>query len=93
MHKGKDGRVHQLCGPGITTLQCRAQKVLVQQQRAPSRVEKKKVDVADIPNGYTSDVVLSQQARVAHGSGMADCLPSGPVAGKPMADTGHRSLW
>jgi hypothetical protein len=42
VHKGKDGRVRQLCGPGITTLQGRAQKVHVQQQRAPSRVEKKK---------------------------------------------------
>jgi hypothetical protein len=39
--------------------------------------------------GYTkwvySDVVLNQQARVVHGGGMADCLPGGPVAGKPMA--------
>jgi hypothetical protein len=35
--------------------------------------------------GITSDVVLNQQARVAHGGGMADCLPGGPVAGKPMA--------
>jgi hypothetical protein len=42
---------------------------------------------------FTSDVVLNQQARVAHGGGMADCLPGGPVAGKPMADTGRRSLW
>jgi hypothetical protein len=32
----------------------------------------------------TSDVVLNQQARVAHGGGMADCLLGGPVAGKPM---------
>ena len=43
VHKGKDGRVRQLCGPGITTLQGRAKKVHVQQQRAPSSVEKKKV--------------------------------------------------
>jgi hypothetical protein len=42
VHKGKDGRVRQLCGPGITTLQGRAQKVHVQQHKAPSRVEKKK---------------------------------------------------
>jgi hypothetical protein len=42
VYKGKDGRVRQLCGPGITTLQGRAQKVHVQQQRAPSRVAKKK---------------------------------------------------
>jgi hypothetical protein len=45
VHKGKDGHVHQLCGPGITTLLGRAQKVHVQQQRAPSRVEKKKIVV------------------------------------------------
>jgi hypothetical protein len=38
----------------------------------------------DIPNRYTNDVVLNQQARVAHGGGMADCLPDGPTAGKPM---------
>jgi hypothetical protein len=43
------------------------------------------VHVGDIPNGYTSDVVLNQQARVAHEGGMVDCLPGGPVAGKPMA--------
>jgi hypothetical protein len=43
--------------------------------------------------GNTSDIVLNQQARVANGGGMADCLPGGPVAGKPMADTGRRSLW
>jgi hypothetical protein len=36
-------------------------------------------------NGYTSDVVLNQQARVAHQGGMADCLPGGPVAGEIMA--------
>jgi hypothetical protein len=42
------------------------------------------VAVGDIPNGYTSDIVLNQQARVAHEGGMADCLPGGPVAGKPM---------
>jgi hypothetical protein len=40
--------------------------------------------VGDIPNMYTSDVVLNQQARVAHQGGMADCLPGGPVAGKTM---------
>jgi hypothetical protein len=43
VHTGKDGRVCQLCGPGITTLNGRAKKVHVQPQRAPSRVEKKKV--------------------------------------------------
>jgi hypothetical protein len=43
VHRGKDGRVRQLCGPGITTLQGRAKQVHVQQQRAPSSVEKKKV--------------------------------------------------
>jgi hypothetical protein len=41
--------------------------------------------VGDIPSRYTSDIVLNQQARVAHGGGMADCLPGGPVAGKSMA--------
>jgi hypothetical protein len=41
--------------------------------------------VGDIPNGYTSDVVLNEQARVAHQGGMADCLPGGPVAGETMA--------
>jgi hypothetical protein len=43
------------------------------------------IPVGDIPNGYTSDVVLNQQARVAHRGGMADCLPGGPVAGNIMA--------
>src|SRR3954470_22276056 len=43
VHKGKDGRVRQLCGPGITTLQGRPKKAHVSPQRAPSRVEKKKV--------------------------------------------------
>ena len=42
MHKGRDGRVRQLCGPGITILQGRAKKTHVQ-QRAPNRIEKKKV--------------------------------------------------
>jgi hypothetical protein len=51
------------------------------------------VVVGDIPNGYTSDVVLNQQARVAHEGGMVDCLQGGPVAGKPIVDTGRRSLW
>jgi hypothetical protein len=41
--------------------------------------------VGDIPNRYTSDVVLNQQARVAHKGGMADCLPGGPFAGETMA--------
>jgi hypothetical protein len=41
--------------------------------------------VGDIPNRYTSDVVLNQQARVAHQGGMADCLPGSPVAGDTMA--------
>jgi hypothetical protein len=49
--------------------------------------------VGDIPHRYTSDVVLNQQARVAHRGGMADCLPGGPVTGKTMADTGRMSLW
>jgi hypothetical protein len=41
--------------------------------------------VRDIPNRYTCDVVLNQEARVAHGGGMEDSLPGGPVAGQPMA--------
>jgi hypothetical protein len=41
--------------------------------------------VGDIPNGYTSGVVLNQQARVAHQGGMADCLSGSPVAGETMA--------
>jgi hypothetical protein len=44
MHKGKDERVRQLCGLGIAPiLQGRTKKVHVQQQRAPSRVDKKMV--------------------------------------------------
>jgi hypothetical protein len=41
--------------------------------------------VGDIPNMYTSDVILNQQVRVAHQGDMADCLPGGPVAGTTMA--------
>jgi hypothetical protein len=41
--------------------------------------------VGDIPNRYTCDVILNQQAWVAHGGGMADSLLGDPVAGKPMA--------
>jgi hypothetical protein len=50
--------------------------------------------VGDIPNRYTSDVVLNQQARVAHQGGMVDCLPGGLVAGKTMAvlDTGAHGV-
>jgi hypothetical protein len=44
MHKGKDGHVRQLCGPGIThLLQGRAKQVHVQQHKVPARVDKKKV--------------------------------------------------
>jgi hypothetical protein len=46
MHTGKDGRVRQLCGPGLTHLLLgRAKQVRVQQHKVPARVEKKKVDV------------------------------------------------
>jgi hypothetical protein len=38
VHKGKDGRVCQLCGPGITTLQGRAKHVHVQQCKVPARI-------------------------------------------------------
>jgi hypothetical protein len=44
VHKGKDGRVRQLCGPGITTLQDCAKQVHVQQRKVPARIEKKKVE-------------------------------------------------
>jgi hypothetical protein len=44
VHKGKDGRVRQFCGSGITTLQGRAKKVHVQQRKVPARIEKKKVE-------------------------------------------------
>jgi hypothetical protein len=44
VHTGKDGRVRQLCGPGITTLQGRAKQVHVQQRKVPARIEKKKVE-------------------------------------------------
>jgi hypothetical protein len=44
MHKGKDGHVRQLCGPGIThLLQGRAKQVHVRQQRVPARIERKRV--------------------------------------------------
>ena len=43
MH-GRDGRVRQLCGPGIThILQGRAKRVHVQQKKIPAKVEKKKM--------------------------------------------------
>jgi hypothetical protein len=38
------GRVCQLCGPGITTLQGRAKQVHIQQRKVPARIEKKKVE-------------------------------------------------
>jgi hypothetical protein len=44
VHIGKDGRVHKLCGPDITTLQGRAKQVHVQQRKVPARIEKKKVE-------------------------------------------------
>jgi hypothetical protein len=45
VHTGKDGRVRQLCGPGITTLQGRAKQVHVQQHKVLARIESKKVEV------------------------------------------------
>jgi hypothetical protein len=51
--------------------------------RMHNRSSSKDVGVGDIPNRYTSDVVLNQQARVAHRGGMADSLPGGPVAESP----------
>jgi hypothetical protein len=45
MHKGKDGHVRQLCGPGIThLLPGRAKQVHVKQRKVPVRFEKKKVE-------------------------------------------------
>jgi hypothetical protein len=44
VHIGKDGRVRQLCGPSITTLQGRAKQVHVQQRKVLARIEKKKVE-------------------------------------------------
>jgi hypothetical protein len=44
VHTGKDGRVRQLCGPGITTLPGHAKQVHVQQRKVPARIEKKKVE-------------------------------------------------
>jgi hypothetical protein len=42
--------------------------------------------VGDIPNGYTSDVVLNQQARVAHQGWYGGfAIPGGPVAEVDMA--------
>jgi hypothetical protein len=42
--------------------------------------------VGDIPNGYTSDVVLNQQARVAHQGWYGGfAIPGGPVAEIAMA--------
>jgi hypothetical protein len=39
------------------------------------------VTVGDIPNRYTSDVVLNQQARVAHQGWYGGfAIPGGPVA-------------
>jgi hypothetical protein len=41
--------------------------------------------VGDIPNRYTSDVVLNQQARVAHQGWYGGfTIPGGPVAGVAM---------
>ena len=49
MHTGRDGRVRQLCGPGIThILQGRAKQFHVQQWTVPARVQKKQ-KVAPMP--------------------------------------------
>jgi hypothetical protein len=44
VHKGKDGNVRQLCGPGITTLHGRTKQVHVQQRKVLARIEMKKVE-------------------------------------------------
>ena len=46
MHKGRDGRVRQLCGPGITILQEHTKNVHVQRYKIPARREKKREMVA-----------------------------------------------
>jgi hypothetical protein len=50
VHIGKDGRVRQLCGLGITTLQGRAKQVHVQQRKVPARIEKNndRIKVSDL---------------------------------------------
>jgi hypothetical protein len=42
VHIGKDERVHQLCGPGITTLQGHAKQVHVQQRKVPARLRRRR---------------------------------------------------
>jgi hypothetical protein len=43
--------------------------------------QRAEVPVGDIPNRYTSDVVLNQQARVAHQGWYGGfAIPGGPVA-------------
>jgi hypothetical protein len=73
LHKGKDGRVHQLCGPTIgPILQGRTKKVHVQQQRAPSRVEKKMVVAPTFKLMWHQNVVpnvMSSQASQDGGCG------------------------
>jgi hypothetical protein len=73
VHTGKDGRVRQLCGLGITTLQGHAKKVHVQLQRAPSRVEKKKVVTLKCKLMWQrkeASSVVSSQAGQAGGCGV-----------------------
>jgi hypothetical protein len=82
--------------PGVTTHQtkkCQRQPKLYQgsqfahspddpQQQHPSMyLNQKVVIVGDIPNRYTSDVVLNQQARVAHQGWYGGfAIPGGLVA-------------
>jgi hypothetical protein len=74
MHKIKDGRVRQLYGLGITPiLQDRIKNVHLQQQRAPSRVEKKKVVVPKSKLMWRRKVVpnvMSSQASQEGGGGV-----------------------
>src|SRR3954468_18361936 len=90
MHKGKDGRVRQLCGPGITTLQGRPKKVHVPQQRAPSSVEKKKVVAPKsklIWRRKEAHSVVSSQAAT-----MCDAVDITPTFQRDLTRWGQRFL-
>jgi hypothetical protein len=72
MHKGNDGRVRQLCSPGIAPiLKGRRKKVHVQQQMAPSRVEKKMVVVPKskliLRRNMVPNAMLSQASQEGGG--------------------------
>jgi len=97
VHKGKDGRVRQLCGPGITTLQGRTEKVHVQQQRAPSRVDKKKVVAPKSKLMWRRKEALSAvSSQVAKTCGAVDITPTFPAEPHALGTTlfeGGRMIW